>query len=183
MKIHTFYDRVDLIAFTTRVVEDNLLPRRIDVLVVIVLVFSSSTFAHKGSSSQRRFRALLFAFICLDLKSIPANLLSIGAIDFGILVDGAVVMVENIHRQLAKRRTTPMSVREIIIQAAAEVDRPIVYAIAVIVAGFLPIYVLSGPSGHLFKPMADTTIFALIGALVLTLHLCRCSVRGCSRAA
>ncbi|HEY1952083.1 MAG TPA: efflux RND transporter permease subunit, partial [Gemmatimonadaceae bacterium] len=98
-----------------------------------------------------------------------ANLLSIGAIDFGILVDGAVVMVENIHRQLARRQGKPYSIKAVIAAAAAEVDRPIVYAIAVIIAGFLPIYVLSGPSGRLFAPMADTTIFALIGALILTL--------------
>jgi cobalt-zinc-cadmium resistance protein CzcA len=169
VKIHTFYDRVDLIALTTRVVEDNLL--RGIVLVVVVLVFFLFDIRAGLVVATTIPLALLFAFICLDLKSIPANLLSIGAIDFGILVDGAVVMVENIHRQLAKRRTVPMSVRDIIVQAAAEVDRPIVYAIAVIVAGFLPIYVLSGPSGRLFKPMADTTIFALIGALALTLTL------------
>ncbi len=167
VKIHTFYDRVDLIALTTRIVEDNLL--RGIVLVVIVLVFFLFDIRAGLIVATTIPLALLFAFICLDLKNIPANLLSIGAIDFGILVDGAVVMVENIHRQLAKKRTAPMSVRDIIVQAAAEVDRPIVYAIAVIVAGFLPIYVLSGPSGRLFKPMADTTIFALIGALLLTL--------------
>ncbi len=169
VKIHTFYDRVDLIALTTRVVEDNLL--RGIVLVVVVLVFFLFDVRAGLVVATTIPLALLFAFICLDLKSIPANLLSIGAIDFGILVDGAVVMVENIHRQLAKRRGTEMSVRDVIVQAAAEVDRPIVYAIAVIVAGFLPIYVLSGPSGRLFKPMADTTIFALLGALVLTLTL------------
>ena len=107
--------------------------------------------------------SLLFAFICLDLRHIPANLLSIGAIDFGILVDARRVMVENIHRQLARRRAPPTRSATSIAAAAAEVDRPIVYAVAVIVAGFLPIYVLSGPSGRLFKPMADTMIFALIG--------------------
>jgi cobalt-zinc-cadmium resistance protein CzcA len=97
--------------------------------------------------------------------------LSIGAIDFGILVDGAVVMVENIYRQLAQRRGSSFSVREIITAAAAEVDRPLFYAVAVIVASFLPIYVLSGPSGTLFKPMADTMVFALIGSLIVTLTL------------
>ena len=115
--------------------------------------------------------ALMFAFICLDLKGIPANLLSIGAIDFGILVDGAVVMVENIHRQLARRHGTAYDIKAVITDAAAEVDRPIVYAIAVIIAGFSPIYVLTGPSGRLFKPMADTTIFALIGSLLVTITL------------
>ncbi|HKK07830.1 MAG TPA: efflux RND transporter permease subunit, partial [Gemmatimonadota bacterium] len=115
--------------------------------------------------------SLFFAFICLDLRHIPANLLSIGAIDFGILVDGAVVMVENIHRQLAFQAQGPRRLREVIAAAAAEVDRPIFYAVAVIVAGFLPIYVLTGPSGKLFRPMADTTIFALLGSLVLALTL------------
>ncbi len=170
VKIHPFYDRVDLIGLTTRVVEDNLL--RGIVLVVIVLVFFLFDIRAGLVVATTIPLALLFAFICLDLKNIPANLLSIGAIDFGILVDGAVVMVENIHRQLAKRDPgSGISIRDAIVQAASEVDRPIVYAIAVIVAGFLPIYVLSGPSGRLFKPMADTTIFALIGALALTLTL------------
>ncbi|HLJ73091.1 MAG TPA: efflux RND transporter permease subunit, partial [Thermoanaerobaculia bacterium] len=97
----------------------------------------------------------------------------IGAIDFGILVDGAVVMVENIFRRLALNSASvhPAPVTKTIISAAAEVDRPIFYAVAVIVAGFLPIYALTGPSGELFRPMADTTIFALAGALLLALTL------------
>ena len=105
------------------------------------------------------------------MQNASANLLSIGAVDFGILVDGAVVMVENIFRQIAARGGTPLNVREIITHAAAEVDRPLFYAVAVIVASFLPIYVLSGPSGTLFKPMADTMVFALIGSLIVTLTL------------
>jgi cobalt-zinc-cadmium resistance protein CzcA len=107
--------------------------------------------------------------MCLDLKNVSANLLSIGAVDFGILVDGAVVMVENIYRRVAARAGQPLHIQEVVVEAAAEVDRPIFYAVAVIVAGFLPIYVLSGPSGKLFTPMADTMIFALIGSLVVTL--------------
>jgi len=167
VKIHTYYDRRDLIALTTRTVEDNLL--RGIVLVIVVLVFFLVDLRSGFIVALTIPLALCFAFICLDLRHIPANLLSIGAIDFGILVDGAVVMVENIHRQLAERHGTSYSLREVITAAAAEVDRPIVYAVAVIVAGFLPIYVLNGPSGKLFTPMADTTIFALIGALLLTL--------------
>src|SRR6185312_3716710 len=99
------------------------------------------------------------------------NLLSIGAVDFGILVDGAIFMVENVFRELAKRRGTDYDIREVIRAAASEVDRPLVYAVAVIVASFLPIYVLTGPSGTLFKPMADTMIFALVGSLLVTLTL------------
>ena len=91
-------------------------------------------------------------------------------------------MVENIHRSLARRYGTQYSIREVIAEAASEVDRPVVYAVAIIVAGFLPIYALSGPSGRLFRPMADTTIFALVGALALTLTvlpvLCALFLRG-----
>lgn len=167
VKVVPFYDRSTLIALTTRTVEDNLL--RGIALVVVILIFFLYDVRSGLIVATTIPLALLFAFICLDLRHIPANLLSIGAIDFGIIVDGAVVMVENIHRQLARRHGTTYSIREVISAAAAEVDRPIVYAIAVIVAGFLPIYVLSGPAGKLFTPMADTTIFALIGSLVLTL--------------
>jgi cobalt-zinc-cadmium resistance protein CzcA len=167
VKIVPFYDRIDLIELTKSTVEDNLL--RGMVLVVIVLVFFLYDIRSGLIVATAIPFSLLFAFICLDLKHIPANLLSIGAIDFGILVDGAVVMVENIHRQLGRRHGTKYNIRTVIAAAAAEVDRPIFYATAVIIAGFLPIYVLSGPSGRLFKPMADTTIFALIGALIATL--------------
>ncbi|HEV7507948.1 MAG TPA: CusA/CzcA family heavy metal efflux RND transporter [Thermoanaerobaculia bacterium] len=169
VKIHPFYDRRDLIALTTRTVEDNLL--RGMILVAVVLIFFLFDLRSGLIVAATIPLALLFAFICLDLKHVPANLLSIGAIDFGILVDGAVVMVENIFRQLALREGKPFKIHEVILEAASEVDRPIVYAVAVIIAGFLPIYALSGPSGELFKPMADTTIFALLGSLLITLTL------------
>jgi cobalt-zinc-cadmium resistance protein CzcA len=122
----------------------------------------------------------MFSFICLDWRHIPANLLSIGAIDFGIIVDGSVVMVENIFRELAARHqddTGDAKGREhvyfieVIRAAAHDVERPIFYAIAVIIAGYLPIYVLTGPSGQLFQPMADTMSFALLGALLCALTL------------
>lgn len=169
VRIVPFYDRSDLIHLTTRTVEDNLL--RGILLVLVVLIFFLYDIRAGVIVAVTIPLALLFAFIWLDLRNIPANLLSIGAIDFGILVDGAVVMVENIYRRLAERDPLTESVRATIISAAAEVDRPIFYAVAVIIASFLPIYVLSGPSGKLFRPMADTTIFALIGALVVTLTL------------
>jgi cobalt-zinc-cadmium resistance protein CzcA len=140
-------------------------------LVVVILIFFLYDFRAGLIVAVTIPLALLFAFICLDLQKASANLLSIGAVDFGILVDGAVVMVENIFRQIALRKGTPLNVREIIKDAAAEVDRPLFYAVAVIVASFLPIYVLAGPSGTLFKPMADTMVFALIGSLIVTLTL------------
>ena len=169
VKIHPFYDRSDLIDITTDAVKGNLL--RGMLLVIVVLVFFLYDLRAGLIVATAIPLALLFAFICLDVQNVSANLLSIGAIDFGILVDGAVVMVENIFRQVAARRGEKVSITQVVIDAAAEVDRPIFYAVAVIVAGFLPIYVLSGPSGKLFTPMADTMIFALVGSLLITLML------------
>jgi len=167
VKVVPYYDRSDLVALTTHTVLENL--GRGIVLVVIVLIFFLYDIRSGLIVAVTIPLALLIAFMCLDVRGIPANLLSIGAIDFGILVDGAVVMVENIYRQLARRHGTEFRIREVIFEAASEVNRPIVYAIAVIVAGFLPIYALTGPSAKLFTPMADTTIYALIGSLFLTL--------------
>jgi len=169
VKVVPFYDRTDLIALTTKIVEDNLL--RGMLLVVVVLIFFLYDFRAGLIVATTIPLALLFAFICLDVQRASANLLSIGAVDFGILVDAAVVMVENIFRQIADQRGASFNVKDIIRDAAAEVDRPLFYAVAVIVVSFLPIYVLSGPSGTLFKPMADTMIFALVGSLVVTLTL------------
>ncbi len=169
VKIHPYYDRTNLITLTTQIVEQNLL--RGMLLVVVILIFFLYDFRAGLIVATTIPLALLFAFICLDLQNASANLLSIGAVDFGILVDGAVVMVENIYRQIAARKGSPLNVREIIRDAAAEVDRPLFYAVAVIVASFLPIYVLAGPSGTLFKPMADTMVFALVGSLIVTLTL------------
>jgi cobalt-zinc-cadmium resistance protein CzcA len=169
VRIVPFYDRSDLIRLTTRTVEGNLL--RGILLVVAVLIFFLFDVRAGLIVSVTIPLALLVAFVCLDLRNVPANLLSIGAIDFGILVHGAVVMVENVYRSLARRYGTEYSIREVITEAASEVDRPVAYAVAIIVAGFLPIYTLSGPAGRLFRPMADTTIFALAGALAMTLTL------------
>jgi heavy metal efflux system protein len=169
VRVRPFYDRSDLIALTTHTVEGNL--ARGVLLVLVVLVFFLYDVRSALIVGVTIPLSLLFAFMCLDLRSIPANLLSIGAIDFGILVDSAVIMVENIHRQLALRAGSNYHIREVIVTAAAEVDRPIFYSVVVIVAGFLPIYVLTGPSGKLFTPTADTMIFALIGSLLVTLTL------------
>ena len=169
VKVHPFYDRSDLIALTTKVVTDNLL--RGMFLVVAILIFFLYDIRAGLIAAVTIPLALLFAFICLDAQGASANLLSIGAVDFGILVDGAVFMVENIFRQIALHQERPLDVFAVIKEAAAEVDRPLFYAVAVIVVGFLPIYVLTGPSGTLFKPMADTMVFALVGSLVITLML------------
>ncbi len=169
VKVHPFYDLSDLIARTTQVVERNLI--RGTLLVLVVLVFFLYDVRAGLIVATTIPLALLFAFVCLDAQNASANLLSIGAVDFGILVDGAIFMVENIFRQIAARHGGAVDVKQIIMEAAAEIDRPLFYAVTVIIAGFLPIYVLSGPAGTLFKPMADTMIFALAGSLIVTLTL------------
>jgi len=113
--------------------------------------------------------ALLFSFIFLHARGVAANLLSIGAIDFGIIIDGTLVMVENIFRELGLREGQEYRLEDVLLAAARDVDRPIFYSVTVIIAGYIPIYALSGPSGKLFHPMADTMSIALIGALILTL--------------
>src|SRR5471030_2604847 len=169
VKVVPYYDRQSLIAETTNTVEDNLLRGMLLVLVILgVFLFSLRTALIVAATIPF---ALLFSFICLDWRHIPANLLSIGAIDFGIIVDGAVVMVENIFRELAARHDQEYDLIDVIRAAAKDVERPIFYAVAVIVAGYLPIYVLTGPSGRLFRPMADTMAFALVGSLLCSLTL------------
>src|SRR3954471_5492771 len=169
VKIVPYYDRTTLIEETTRTVENNLL-RGMVIVLVILGIFLFSVRSALIVAVTIPF-ALLFSFICLDRAHIPANLLSIGAIDFGMIVDGAVVMVENIFRELAERHGKQFSLVEVIRAAAHDVERPIFYAIAVIIAGYLPIYALTGPSGRLFRPMADTMSFALVGSLLCSLTL------------
>ena len=169
VKVVPFYDRQNLIEETTKTVEANLLRGMLLVLLILgIFLFSLRTALIVAATIPF---ALLFSFICLDWRHIPANLLSIGAIDFGIIVDGAVVMVENIFRELATHGDEDYSVLSVIRNAAHDVERPIFYAIAVIIAGYIPIYVLTGPSGRLFQPMADTMSFALLGSLLCTLTL------------
>jgi heavy metal efflux system protein len=169
VKIVPYYDRTELIQETTRTVERNLVRGMLLVLVILgIFLFSVRTALIVAVTIPF---ALLFSFICLDWAHIPANLLSIGAIDFGMIVDGAVVMVENIFRELAARHGQKYDLTTVIRAAAKDVERPIFYAIAVIIAAYLPIYVLTGPSGRLFRPMADTMAFALVGSLLCSLTL------------
>ncbi len=169
VKVVPYYDRHDLIEETTRTVEKNLFLGMILVLIILgLMLFNLRTALIVAITIPF---ALLFAFICLDWRHIPANLLSIGAIDFGIIVDGAVVMVENIFREIAERDREKFDLIHVIRDAAHDVERPIFYAVAVIIAGYIPIYVLSGSSGRLFQPMADTMTFALLGSLLCALTL------------
>lgn len=180
VKIVPYYDRSTLIDETTQTVERNMVRGMLLVLVILgIFLFNVRTAIIVAITIPF---ALMFSFICLDWRHIPANLLSIGAIDFGILVDGAVVMVENVFRELAARHDQDYDLISVIRAASKDVERPIFYAVVVIIAGYLPIYVLQGPSGRLFQPMADTMCFALVGsvlcALVLLPVLCSYLLRG-----
>jgi cobalt-zinc-cadmium resistance protein CzcA len=167
VKVRPFYDRSDLVRLTTETVEGNLL--RGMLLVLIVLIFFLVSLRAAIIVALTIPLGLFFSFILLHAEGIPANLLSIGAIDFGIIIDGTVVMMENIYRELSERRGQNYNLQEVILAAARDVDRPIFYSVAVIIAGYLPIYALSGPAGRLFHPMADTMSYALVGALIFTL--------------
>jgi cobalt-zinc-cadmium resistance protein CzcA len=139
------------------------------VLVVIILFLFLGNLRGALIVSLTIPFALLFASICLDLNHIPANLLSLGALDFGMVVDGAVVMVENIVRHLSHHRRPDKSPVDQIREAAHEVQRPVFYAIAIIITAYLPIFTLQSVEGRLFKPMAWTVAFALLGALIFSM--------------
>ena len=167
IRIRPYYDRSDLVQLTIDTVEHNMVMGMILVLVVLMVFLVSLRAAVIVALTIPL--ALLFSFIFLHARGVAANLLSIGAIDFGILIDGTLVMVENIFRELGEREGTSYDLMEVIVAAAKDVDRPIFYSVAVIIAGYLPIYALTGPSAKLFRPMADTVSIALVGALILTL--------------
>src|SRR6202161_4262559 len=169
VKVRPYYDRSDLVQVTIDTVEHNLLLGM--ALVFIVLIFFLVSVRAAIIVALTIPLSLLFSFIFLHGRGIPANLLSIGAIDFGIIIAGTGVMMDNIYRELAARHGQDYKLHEVIISAAHDVDRPIFYSIAVILAGYLPIYALSGPSGKLFHPMAETMSWALLGSLIFTLTL------------
>ena len=167
VKVRPYYDRSDLVQLTIDTVEHNLAIGMALVLVVLMAFLVSIRAAIIVALTIPL--SLLFSFIFLHSAGISANMLSIGAIDFGILIDGTLVMVENVFRELGLREGQKYSLEEVLKSAAKDVDRPIFYSVAVIIAGYLPIYALTGPAGKLFKPMADTVAIALVGALLLTL--------------
>jgi cobalt-zinc-cadmium resistance protein CzcA len=166
VKVVPFIDRTDLVHFTTHTVLHNL--REGIALVVIVLCLFLGNIRGAIIVALTIPFSLLFAATCLNLKGIPANLLSLGALDFGMVVDGAVVMVENIVRHLG-RRDDNRSAKQKIADAAHEVQRPVFYAIAIIITAYMPIFTLQAVEGRLFKPMAWTVAFALLGALTFSM--------------
>jgi cobalt-zinc-cadmium resistance protein CzcA len=167
VKIVPFLDRSDLLHYTTHTVLNNL-SEGICLVVIILFLFLGNVRGAVIVALTMPF-ALLFAAICLDLRGIPANLLSLGALDFGMVVDGSVVMIENIVRHLSQGRREGVTPTQQIREAAHEVQRPVFFARGMIIAAYLPIFTLQAVEGRLFKPMAWMVTFALIGGLVFSM--------------
>src|ERR1700728_102324 len=166
VKIIPFIDRSDLVHFTSHTVLHNLGEGMILVSIILFLFLGNVRGAIIVAATIPF--SLLFASICLDLKQVPANLLSLGALDFGMVVDGAVVMIENIVRHMTFKHDTETPI-ERIGDAAHEVQRPVFYAIGIIITAYLPIFTLQRVEGRLFQPMAWTVAFALLGALIFSM--------------
>jgi heavy metal efflux system protein len=167
VKIVPFIDRSDLVHFTSHTVLHNLTEGMILVSIILFLFLGNIRGALIVAATIPF--SLLFASICLDLRHIPANLLSLGALDFGMVVDGAVVMIENIVRHLGHKNGDNKTPNEKIGEASHEVQRPVFYAIAIIITAYLPIFTLQRVEGRLFHPMAWTVAFALLGALLFSI--------------
>jgi heavy metal efflux system protein len=167
VKVVPLIDRSDLVHYTTQTVLENLTVG-IFLVVVVLFMFLGNIRGAIIVALTIPF-SLLFAATCLNLKGIPANLLSLGALDFGMVVDGAVVMVENIVRHLSRRDGDTRTPKQKIFDAAHEVQRPVFYAIAIIITAYLPIFTLQRVEGRLFKPMAWTVAFALLGAIIFSM--------------
>ena len=166
VKVVPHLDRSNLLHYTTHTVLHNLTEGIILVALILFLFLGNVRGAFIVALTIPF--SLLFASICLDLNKIPANLLSLGALDFGMVVEGAVVMVENIIRYLAHRREEGPTLGPIR-GAAHEVQRPVFYSIGIIITAYIPIFTLQRVEGRLFKPMAWTVSFALLGALIFAM--------------
>jgi cobalt-zinc-cadmium resistance protein CzcA len=166
-RIAAFYDRTTLINTTLHTVFKNLLEGALLVTVVLFLFLGSVRAA--GIVAVIIPLSLLATFIGLRIRGIPANLLSLGAMDFGIIVDGAVIVLENVFRHLTERRDDRGDTREIVLDAAVEVGRPTVFSMLVIIIAHIPIFTLQRHEGRIFAPMAYTVVSALIGSLLFSL--------------
>ncbi len=167
VKIEPYYDRAELIAVTTETVRENLVLGM--TLVTLILLMFLSNVRSALIVAINIPLALLFAFAVLYMRGLSANLLSIGAVDFGIIVDSSVIMVENIYRHLSSGEHTELTFKQRILQATQEVERSLFFTTTIMVCAFLPLFTMQGPEGQIFGPMADTYAFALCGALILAL--------------
>jgi cobalt-zinc-cadmium resistance protein CzcA len=171
VKMLTIYDRTDLVDNTLRTVTHTLLEGLVIVLAVLFMFLGSVRAALLTAVTIPL--SLLFAFICMHFSGIPANLLSLGALDFGIIVDGTLVMVEHIVHALEVRRTATRQegIFDTIRDAALEVERPIFFSLIIIVAAYIPLFTLERVERRLFTPMAFTVCYALFGSMLLALTL------------
>jgi len=169
VRIVAFYDRTTLIDTTLRTVFRNLLEGALLVTIVLYLFLGSLRAA--GIVAIIIPLSLLATFIGLRVRGIPANLLSLGAIDFGIIVDGAVIVLENVYRHLAERPDPHRAPKAIILDAAVDVGRPTLFSMLVIIVAHLPIFALQRQEGRIFAPMAYTVVSALVGSLLFSLTL------------
>jgi heavy metal efflux system protein len=167
VKIEPYYNRNDLINVTTETVRENLVTGM--ALVSIVLLMFLSNVRSAIIIAINIPLALLFAFTMLFLRGKSANLLSIGAVDFGIVVDSSVIMVENLYRHLSAGEHPELSLKDRIIRASWEVERSLFFSTLIMICAMLPLFTMSGPEGQIFGPMADTYAFALGGALFMAL--------------
>lgn len=169
VELHTFYDRTELIDRTIKTVTKNLIEGAILVIVVLIILLGN----WRGALLVATIipLSMLFAAILMRIFNVSGNLMSLGALDFGLIVDGAVVMVENTVRRRAEAQHEGQeeSPERTILDACLEVARPVVFAVAIIAIVYLPILSLTGIEGKMFKPMALTVVFALIGSLILSL--------------
>ena len=169
VKIEPYYDRTELIGVTTATVRENLLAGMGLVAVVLLLFLSNVRTALIVAVNVPL--ALLFAVAVLFARGKSANLLSIGAVDFGIIVDSSVIIVENIYRHLSRGLHADLPIAQRILRASGEMQRSLAFSTAVMVCAFLPLFTMAGPEGQIFGPMAETYAFALGGALLLALFL------------
>jgi cobalt-zinc-cadmium resistance protein CzcA len=169
VQIEPYYDRNDLVHVTTETVTENLLTGILLVCVVLLMFLSSIRTALIMAINVPL--ALLFAVSLLYFRGKSANLLSLGAVDFGIIVDSSVIMIENIYRHLATGEAAELPLAERIIKFTGEIDRALFFSTAIMVCAFIPLFTMSGPEGQLFGPMAETYAFALGGALLLAMTL------------
>lgn len=167
--IDTFYDRTDLIRRTIHTVQKNLLEGGLLVFAVLLLMLGSLRGGLIVAAAIPL--SMLVAFIGMVRAGVSGNLMSLGAIDFGLIVDGSVVMIENVFRLMSHRHTEGKSPLEIIREATAEVARPVAFAVGIIMIVYLPILTLTGVEGKMFRPMALTVLFALAGSLLLAFTL------------
>jgi cobalt-zinc-cadmium resistance protein CzcA len=169
VKLEPYYDRTDLINITTETVHHNLF-LGVALVAVILLMFLNNIRSAVIVAINVPL-ALLFAFSVLYLRGKSANLLSIGAVDFGIIVDSSVIMVENIYRHLASGENGHLTLKERILLACREVEHSLLFSTLIMVCAFLPLFTMQGPEGQIFGPMAETYAFALGGALLLALTI------------